>query len=41
MRENQEDCPEVLLALEELGSWWERNRRQWVGQIAQVRGEKD
>jgi hypothetical protein len=41
MRENLEDCPEVMLAVEELGSWWKRNRCQWVGQIAQVKGETE
>jgi hypothetical protein len=40
MRENLEDCPEVLLAVEELGSWWTRNRREWAKKIAQVKGEK-
>ena len=41
MRENLEDYPEVMIAAEELGSWWERNRRQWADRIAQVKGEKE
>jgi hypothetical protein len=39
MRENLEDCPELLLAVEELGSWWERNRQQWAEKIKRVKGE--
>ena len=38
MRENLDDCPEVSLAIEELGSWWARNRGQWAEEIAQVKG---
>lgn len=40
MEMNIEDCPEVLLAVEELGSWWKSNRRQWAEKIAQVKGDE-